>query len=259
MFLTLCSKSNLKYIIITVTIAITAIILRKYNFTLKTDDDKLKRTNGPLVFSYDELAKYDGIYIDKLYLSVIGSIFDVTEGKKYYAKGSPYHYFVGKDGTRALVTGDFKDESSNKDHVLELSCDDVSTILHWRQTYREKYKFIGLLAGRYYDENGLETSYMSEFKHKIKLCKKEKEEAKNQDKLYPPCNISWSEEEGTRVWCTKTSGGIERGWVGVPRQLFTPGVEKPRCVCVNLEKNNSSMLKEYEGCPIKSTYCVFKD
>ncbi|XP_050345292.1 neuferricin [Nymphalis io] len=255
------SKSNLKYIIVTVTIAIVAIILRKYvsiNYTLNTES-RLKQTNGPLVLSNAELAKYDGIHVDKLYLSVIGNIFDVTEGKKYYAKGSAYHYFIGKDGTRALVTGDFTDESYNKDHVLELSCNDLSAILHWRKTYREKYNFIGLLAGRYYDENGLETSYMSEFKQKIKLCEKEKEQAQKQDKLYPPCNISWSEEEGTRVWCTRTSGGIERGWAGVPRQLFTPGEEKPRCVCVNLEKNYSSMLKAYEGCPSKSTHCSFKE
>lgn len=45
---------------------------------------------------------------------------------------------------------------------------------------------------------------MIEFKKRVKQCKLEKENAKKQDQLYPPCNIAWSEEDGTRVWCTKT-------------------------------------------------------
>ena len=68
----------------------------------------------------------------------------------------------------------------------------------------KKYIFSGSLVGRYYDENGSETSYMIEFKKRVKQCKLEKENAKKQDQLYPPCNIAWSEEDGTRVWCTKT-------------------------------------------------------
>ncbi|CAH2086212.1 unnamed protein product [Euphydryas editha] len=255
----LISKSNIKYILITVLIAIGAVFLRKYvpeNLDQSREEShKTKR----VVFSSDELAKYNGIDIDKLYLSVIGSVFDVTDGKKHYAKGSPYHYFIGKDGTRALVTGDFKDESSNKDNVIDLSCDDLLTITHWRRTFKAKYKYIGLLAGRYYNENGGETVYMYELKQRLKQCKDEKEDAKKQDQMHPPCNIAWSEEDGTRVWCTKTSGGINRNWEGVPRQLFTPGEKKPRCVCVNLEKVDSSLLKEYEGCSSYSRECLINN
>ncbi|XP_045445389.1 neuferricin homolog [Melitaea cinxia] len=246
------SKLNFKYILLTVLMAILAVFLKKYRSeNLSFDSRKADR----VVLSSDELAKYNGVDIDKLYLSVIGSIFDVTDGKTHYAKGSPYHYFIGKDGTRSLVTGDFKDESSNKDNVLDLSCDDLLQIINWRQTFRVKYKYIGSLAGRYYDKNGEETVYMTQLKQRIKNCKQEKEEAKKQDQIYPPCNIAWSEKDGTRVWCTKTSGGINRNWEGVPRQLFTPGEKRPRCVCVNLEKVDSSLLKEYEGCSSSSKEC----
>lgn len=51
------------------------------------------------------------------------------------------------------------------------------------------------------------------------------------------------------------SGGINRNWEGVPRQLFTPGEKRPRCVCVNHEKVDSSLLKEYEGCSSSSKEC----
>lgn len=69
--------------------------------------------------------------------------------------------------------------------------------------HNRKY-LLGLLVGRYYDKNGAETSYMVEFKKRIKQCKIEKEKAKKQDQIYPPCNMAWSEEDGTRVWCTKS-------------------------------------------------------
>lgn len=88
------SKLNFKYILLTVLMAILAVFLRKYRLeNLSFDSRKADR----VVLYSDELAKYNGVDIDKLYLSVIGSIFDVTDGKTHYANGSPYHYFVGKN------------------------------------------------------------------------------------------------------------------------------------------------------------------
>lgn len=50
----------------------------------------------PGVFHQEELAQFNGIHNKKLYLSLLGSIFDVTKGKKHYGKGASYNYFVGK-------------------------------------------------------------------------------------------------------------------------------------------------------------------
>lgn len=44
----------------------------------------------------DELAKFDGIQNDKIYLSILGSVFDVTKGARHYKTGETYNYFVGK-------------------------------------------------------------------------------------------------------------------------------------------------------------------
>lgn len=52
--------------------------------------------DGAHVFSANELAKYNGISSKRMYLAVLGTVFDVTQGSKYYAEGSSYHYFVGK-------------------------------------------------------------------------------------------------------------------------------------------------------------------
>ncbi|KAJ0180681.1 hypothetical protein K1T71_004085 [Dendrolimus kikuchii] len=215
-------------------------------------------TNGTRikVFTQEELSQYNGNNGNIVYLAVLGKVFDVTKGSQHYAKGSPYNYFTGKDGSRALITGDFYDESKNKDHVLDLKCGDIFTLLRWQETFKEKYSEIGILDGRYYDNIGHETSYLKELHIKIDQCKVEKETARKKELEYPPCNIAWSAEDGTKVWCTKTSGGISRNWVGVPRQLFTPGEDKPRCVCINLETiHTQGLIKEYKNCQSEATSC----
>lgn len=53
-------------------------------------------------------------------------------------------FIPGKDGTRALITGDFHDESKNKDHILDLKCNEIFTLLTWQDTFTEKYVQIGM-------------------------------------------------------------------------------------------------------------------
>ncbi|XP_023946888.2 neuferricin [Bicyclus anynana] len=246
---------SLKYVVLTIAVIIGAVYYQHIITKSSNNIDVLKKR----VFSLSDLSTYDGVQQEKLYLAVLGNVFDVTVGSQHYRKGSSYHYFVGKDGTRALVTGNFKDESNEKDHVLQLSCNEILTILDWRKTYKEKYTYVGVLAGRYYDEKGADTSYMTELKQKVAVCRSEKKAAKLQDQLFPPCNMAWSEEDGSKVWCTKSSGGIVRDWVGVPRQMFTPGQDKPLCVCASLDKINSSQLKEYKHCSKTASECFVKD
>jgi hypothetical protein len=38
---------------------------------------------------------------------ILGSVYDVSSGAKHYKPGGSYHFFLGKDASRAFVTGDF--------------------------------------------------------------------------------------------------------------------------------------------------------
>ncbi|XP_075969840.1 neuferricin [Anticarsia gemmatalis] len=251
---------SFKSILISVLIAIVAIVYRnEISSYFKINVGEVK--DKPGVYSVEKLAQFDGVTEKNLYLAVLGIIFDVTEGKKHYEKGAGYHYFVGKDGSRALITGNFEDTSDDKDHVMDFSCNELFTLLHWRNTFTQKYIKTGVLKGRYYDGNGQETAYLKELKNKIEQCEIERQNSKKEDLKYPPCNIAWSEEEGTKVWCTTSSGGIRRNWIGVPRQLYTPGVEKPRCICLNTndQDTSSGLIKEYANCPNTSTMCIVKN
>ena len=40
-------------------------------------------------------------------LSIAGEVYDVSAGQRYYGKGQAYHGLVGRDASRAFITGDF--------------------------------------------------------------------------------------------------------------------------------------------------------
>jgi hypothetical protein len=55
------------------------------------------------VFAVGDLAPADGT----LLLSVLGEVFDVSAGRRFYAPPSHYAFFAGRDGSRVFVTGEF--------------------------------------------------------------------------------------------------------------------------------------------------------
>ncbi|XP_032812337.1 neuferricin isoform X2 [Petromyzon marinus] len=129
----------------------------------------------------------------------------------------------------------------------------------------------GKLVGRFYDEQGRPTEALREVEEALALGHKAKEEKELQKRRFPPCNSEWSAASGSRVWCGKRSGGVERDWVGVPRLLFTPG-SSPSCVCVRTTGPPSDRpassehpnagdlehpgLKSYRECPPLAESCV---
>lgn len=52
--------------------------------------------------------KYDGSNPNTpIYLALNGTIYDVTAGRSMYGPGGSYHFFAGRDASRAFVTGCF--------------------------------------------------------------------------------------------------------------------------------------------------------
>ena len=49
-----------------------------------------------LLFTKDELRKYDGENTDLLYIAILGNVFDVSSGASYYGVGKVYHGFTGE-------------------------------------------------------------------------------------------------------------------------------------------------------------------
>lgn len=216
----------------------------------KSSTDSQKKE---LLFTKEELAKYDDSNANlPVYLAILGEVFDVSTGHYYKRKGG-YHFFTGKDGTRAFVTGEFNEKGLIPD-IEGLTPQQVLSIDEWAKFYHKDYTYVGKLIGHYYDEEGRPTEAHSKAQALIAkgLADKEEEERKKQE--YPVCNSKWSQTEGKTLWCSDESGGIKRSWTGYLRRLY-PGTDKERCACVQESQFNDPNLKEFENCGAKTSSC----
>jgi len=215
-----------------------------FNEMLETDEELLEKLKGQRgqsesksakpklrVFSQSELARYDGSPGSPgLHLALLGVVYDVSQGDQYYGPGGGYSFFAGRDASRAFVTGKF-DSEGLVDDVAGLASSDYMGLVEWSEFYQTDYKRVGVVEGRYYDQAGEVTQDWKDLQDWIAAAQRDRDQNDVEKKMFPPCNVEWSQSEGSRFWCTTKSGGVTRDWVGVPRQLFYPG-RQPRCACV---------------------------
>ena len=191
-----------------------------------------------MILTKEELGKFDGSEGSPgIYIALLGQVFDVSKAPNFYGPNGGYGFFAGKDASRAYVTGQF-DSDGLIDDVSGLSSSDYIGLDEWISFYHNDYKYVGKLAGRYFNHDGKPTQEYRNLQQWMTEAKEEASQKETLKQIFPPCNSEWSAEKGQRVWCTKKSGGITRHWVGVPRRLFMPG-QPERCACV---KNSGHSL-----------------
>eukprot|EP00889_Picochlorum_renovo_P002725 jgi/Picre1/29755/NNA_005137.t1 len=114
------------------------------------------RHSSMKVFTTEELGMYDGKQRrgGPLYLAILGSVFDVTQGKRHYGPGGSYHFFAGRDASRAYTTGKF--DVDLHDDIRDLSPERMAELVDWRNFYinSAKYVHVGRVIGRFYDDKG---------------------------------------------------------------------------------------------------------
>ena len=127
-----------------------------------------------ILFTPSQLSNFTGDNDSPVYLSIVGHVFDVSSGKSHYGPGGSYHFFVGKDGSRAFVTGHFDNEHLIP-NISDLPADKIFDLNNWFVFYRSKYPEIGKLTGHFFDEKGEPTANYLDFELKLKGCSFEKE------------------------------------------------------------------------------------
>lgn len=205
------------------------------------------------MFTAQELSQYDGIKNEKIYLTVIGEVFDVTKGSNYYGPDAGhYSGFAAKDGSRAFAIGGFTEKELIPD-ITDLEPSQVISIYDWATFYRKDYIPVGKLIGFYYDENGNPTQNRHKVEKSILSGYLSKKQMQDMGKKYPRCNSQSGTKVRNRVWCSDMSGGISRGWSGVPRKFLDPTLGKggrTRCACVPInEANDQTRFKKYDDYP----------
>lgn len=213
------------------------------------------------LFTKEELKQYDGKTQKKpIYLAILGDVFDVTAGDRYYGPEGGYSFFAGIDATRAYVTGEFNPKGLREDFD-GLDLKGVDGITHWHDFFitHNEYRQVGRLIGYYYDKNGQPTAKLNEFQQMAQENEKVKKRDSDLKQLYPPCNTAWDSKTGSTVWCTEKSGGIQRSWRGYPRQLYDPpGSSQVRCACAQDSNDDNPALRLYPGCKKDSEKCFLK-
>lgn len=93
---------------------------------------------------------------------------DVSAGEKFYGREGPYRIFARRDasrifGTADLSTSDFRDVDS----IDGLTLDELQSVHGYLKLYKEKYIYLGVMEGRYFDMDGKPTSKYFEFEQKV--------------------------------------------------------------------------------------------
>ncbi|KAL3467545.1 cytochrome b5-like heme/steroid binding domain-containing protein [Aspergillus heterothallicus] len=71
----------------------------------------VRYVQGPILLTPAELTLHDGTNPSlPIYVAVNGTIFDVSANPGMYGPGGSYHFFAGRDATRAFVTGCFQED-----------------------------------------------------------------------------------------------------------------------------------------------------
>ncbi|KAM8898665.1 neuferricin isoform 2-T2 [Spinachia spinachia] len=236
-------NSTFAYVSVACLALAALLISREWSFTFGNGSDQ----TGPLrLLSGRELALYDGEEGSKgLYLAILGQVFDVHKGHKHYGPGGAYHFMTGKDTSLAFITGDFT-ESGLTDDVSSLSPLQVTALYDWLAFYQRDYTRVEALL-------------LAEAS--LAVGRRMKTQSEAERVRFPTCNSEWSAAKGGRIWCSTKSGGVERGWTGVPRKLFSPGSSGVRCVCVEdtLAAQENPNLKKYDGCSRHAESCSIEE
>lgn len=66
-----------------------------------------------------------------------------------------------------------------------------------------KINFAGKLIGRYYKKDGTPTDERHKLEELVQIAKKQDLNEEQRRIQFPPCNVEWDVNIGSRVWCSK--------------------------------------------------------
>ena len=102
-------------------------------------------------------------------------------------------------------------------NVDGLSSADYLGLEEWSSFYQKDYIKVRVVSGTFYDSEGGVTQHWRYLQDWTAQAHLDKDQDDVEKQMFPPCNMEWSQAEGSRFWCTSKSGGINRDWKGVPR------------------------------------------
>jgi membrane-associated progesterone receptor component len=96
------------------------------------------------VFTNEELAHYDGVNSEKIYVGIKGTVFDVSNNRESYGPEAGYHVFVGKDASRALAKSSLKPEDAVPNYS-DLADNELKVLEDWYLFFSQRYNVVGTI------------------------------------------------------------------------------------------------------------------
>ncbi|KAJ7171453.1 progesterone binding protein [Mycena filopes] len=97
-------------------------------------------------FTLAELQEFDGSDASKpIYVSIKGTVFDVTPKADVYGAGRSYNIFAGKDGSKGLGMSSLKPEDAVPDYS-DLSEAHRKVLNDWHAFFTKRYNVVGIVS-----------------------------------------------------------------------------------------------------------------
>ncbi|KAG2132592.1 cytochrome b5 [Suillus cothurnatus] len=94
-------------------------------------------------FTLDQLKQFDGSDSSKpIYVSIKGTVFDVTRKSDVYGPGKAYNIFAGKDGSKGLGMSSLKPEDAVPDYS-DLPENEKNVLNDWFLFFQKRYNIVG--------------------------------------------------------------------------------------------------------------------
>ncbi|KAJ7131841.1 progesterone binding protein [Mycena crocata] len=97
-------------------------------------------------FTLAQLKEFDGSNPSKpIYVSIKGTVFDVSHKTDSYGRGASYNIFAGKDGSKGLGMSSLKEEDAIPDYS-NLSEAHRKVLNDWHAFFTKRYNIVGRVS-----------------------------------------------------------------------------------------------------------------
>jgi membrane-associated progesterone receptor component len=94
-------------------------------------------------FTLESLKEFDGTDPSKpIYVSIKGTVFDVSNKREMYGPGAGYGVFSGKDASKALGMSSLKPEDAVPDYS-DLPEKEMKVLDDWYSFFSKRYNIVG--------------------------------------------------------------------------------------------------------------------
>lgn len=103
-------------------------------------------------YTPSELYEYRGTNPQKpLLMGVMGTVFDVSGGARFYGPGGPYENFAGRDASRGLAKNSFEEDVLTPldqpiDLLEDITDEEAGELRRWFEMFSGKYIEVGKLV-----------------------------------------------------------------------------------------------------------------